>query len=89
MIIGWVIFIFSFISNRKHLLATLLRLEGVILMVFGVLRIASSMWMRYPLFIILFIVLVACEGALGLSLLVRVVRSHGGDYFNSLNSLQC
>ena len=34
---------FSYISNRKHLLATLLRLEGLILMVFGVIRVASSL----------------------------------------------
>jgi NADH-ubiquinone oxidoreductase chain 4L len=33
--------------------------------------------------------LTACEGALGLSLLVSLVRTHGGDNFNSLNALQC
>lgn len=50
-------------------------------------------WLRsvvsFRNFSLIFLTLTACEGALGLSLLVSLVRTHGGDSFNSLNALQC
>lgn len=82
------IFLFRFISKRKHLLATLLSLEGLMLMIFGVLFWVRSM-VSFRNFVLIFLTLTACEGALGLSLLVSLVRTHGGDNFNSLNALQC
>lgn len=35
-----------------------------------------------------FLTLIVCEGALGLSLLVRMVRGFGGDKVSSLNLLE-
>lgn len=66
-------------STREHLLSTLLSLEFIVLGVFLVLlrsfRIGS---LFYSLFYLIF---TACEGALGLSILVIIRRTHGGDYF--------
>ncbi len=89
LLVGFVFtFLFRFISKRKHLLATLLRLEGLMLIIFGLF-----FWFRSIInlsnFVLIFLTLTACEGALGLSLLVSLVRTHGGDRFNSLNALQC
>lgn len=86
----WGIFLFliRFISKRKHLLRTLLRLEGLILIIFMLLsqlRIVSNFYN----FLLIFLSLVACEGALGLSLLVLIVRNYSRDYFKSINSLKC
>jgi NADH-ubiquinone oxidoreductase chain 4L len=86
---GIFIFLLSFISKRKHLLATLLRLEGLILMVFGVIYFSRLIFLNILNFTLMFLVLTACEGALGLSLLIAVTRSVGGDKFNSLNFLNC
>jgi len=83
------VFLFRFISKRKHLLATLLSLEGLILIIFGLFYYSSFALMRIRGFRIVFLTLTACEGALGLSLLVSLVRTHGGDHFNSMNFLQC
>lgn len=86
---GILIFIFRFVSKRKHLLATLLSLEGLILFILCSIYFFSSSFHVILNFNLVFITLTACEGALGLSLLVGIVRSHGGDQFNSLNFLQC
>lgn len=86
---GMLIFLLRFISKRKHLLATLLSLEGLILIIFGVLYFIRVKLIRFSTFILVFLTLTACEGALGLSLLIIIVRSFGGDKFNSFNFLSC
>lgn len=40
-------------------------------------------------FVLLFLTFAACEGALGLGLLVSVVRRHGRDIFIRFRALQC
>lgn len=34
---------------------------------------------------LLYITFTACEGALGLSILIMIRRTHGGDYFKRFN----
>nr|QVT15623.1 NADH dehydrogenase subunit 4L [Simocephalus sibiricus] len=89
LLAGILIFTISFVSKRKHLLATLLSLEGLMLFILCLIYFSSSSFHEMFNFNLVFITLTACEGALGLSLLVTIVRSHGGDQFNSLNFLQC
>nr|AJF48482.1 NADH dehydrogenase subunit 4L [Sweltsa longistyla] len=36
-----------------------------------------------------FLTFSVCEGALGLSILVSMIRTHGNDYFQSFSILQC
>lgn len=79
----------AFTSNRKHLLNALLRLEFIILRIFWILTICLRNFSPETFLTIFFLTLVACEGALGLSLLVSIVRTHGNDFFNSFNTLQC
>jgi NADH-ubiquinone oxidoreductase chain 4L len=40
-------------------------------------------------FLLYMFAIAACEGALGLSLIVSLIRSHGGDFFFSINLIQC
>lgn len=79
----------SFVSHRKHLLRALLRLEFIILNIFWFLRVISNSVAQESYLTLFFLTLVACEGALGLSLLVSIVRTHGNDCFNTFNTLQC
>nr|WHN78741.1 NADH dehydrogenase subunit 4L [Panzeria anthophila] len=96
MILNWslpsILFImgmFIFVSNRKHLLSMLLSLEYIVLSLFLLLFIYLNM-MNYELFFsMMFLVFSVCEGALGLSILVSMIRTHGNDYFQSFNILQC
>uniref|UniRef100_UPI0030016DD3 NADH dehydrogenase subunit 4L n=1 Tax=Mesyatsia karakorum TaxID=3111802 RepID=UPI0030016DD3 len=81
---GWV-----FSSKRKHLLLTLLSLEFIVLSLFLMLFIYLNM-MNYELFFsMVFLTFSVCEGALGLSILVSMIRTHGNDYFQSFSILQC
>jgi NADH-ubiquinone oxidoreductase chain 4L len=81
--------IIVFVSKRKHLLATLLSLEFIVLtlylFLFGyLLNLGSELY-----FSIVFLTFAVCEGALGLSVLVSIIRTHGNDYFQSFRILQC
>nr|YP_009865000.1 NADH dehydrogenase subunit 4L [Carpilius maculatus]QKE42638.1 NADH dehydrogenase subunit 4L [Carpilius maculatus] len=81
--------LWSFISYHKHLLNSLLSLEFMMLGVFLLLSVQLSGVGSEIYFSLFFLTLAACEGALGLSLLVLIVRSHGNDRFMSFNLLEC
>nr|QZI85880.1 NADH dehydrogenase subunit 4L [Laomedia astacina] len=79
----------AFVSNRKHLLSALLSLEFIMLGIFWFMTIYMSNIGSEIYLVLFFLTLVACEGALGLSLLVSIIRTHGNDCFDTFNSLQC
>nr|ALO77325.1 NADH deshydrogenase subunit 4L [Hybosorus sp. HYB01] len=77
----------SFCLNRKHLLVMLLSLEYVILSLFFNLGLYLS-FMDYEFyFLMIFLTMSVCEGVLGLSVLVSLMRTHGNDYFQSFSIL--
>nr|YP_009689704.1 NADH dehydrogenase subunit 4L [Uranotaenia geometrica]QEE94446.1 NADH dehydrogenase subunit 4L [Uranotaenia geometrica] len=79
----------SFILTRKHLLCMLLSLEFMVLMLF-ILMILYLNYMNYEMFFsMFFLTFCVCEGVLGLSILVSMIRTHGNDYFQSFSILQC
>lgn len=72
-----------FVSKYKHLLITLLRLEFIVLIIFYFL-LFFLLNVDYNLyFIIIFLVFSVCEGALGLSILILIIRTYGNDYFQT------
>lgn len=79
----------TFVINRAHLLSTLLRLEFIVLSLFFILLIFLNFFNYEIYFRILFLTFRVCEGALGISILVSIIRTHGNDYFNSFSILQC
>nr|YP_010164040.1 NADH dehydrogenase subunit 4L [Macrophthalmus abbreviatus]QRK27329.1 NADH dehydrogenase subunit 4L [Macrophthalmus abbreviatus] len=79
----------GFVSYHKHLLNSLLSLEFMMLGIFWLLGLELTNVGGEIYFSLFFLVLVVCEGSLGLSLLVLIVRSHGSDYFKSFNVLEC
>nr|YP_010981213.1 NADH dehydrogenase subunit 4L [Lispe neimongola]WOE90343.1 NADH dehydrogenase subunit 4L [Lispe neimongola] len=85
----FIIGLLVFVSNRKHLLSMLLSLEYIVLILFFTLFIYLNL-MEYEFFFsMMFLTFSVCEGALGLSILVSMIRTHGNDYFQSFNVLQC
>ena len=76
-----------FCSKRKHLLNTLLSLEYIILRVFWLIVLFLCYIGQEIFFCLFFLTFAACEGALGLGLLVSIVRTHGNDRFNNFNLL--
>lgn len=76
-----------FVRKFKHLLIVLLRLEFIVLRLY-ILIILLFLIINYNLYIlIVFLVFRVCEGALGLSILVSIIRTYGNDYFQSYNLL--
>nr|AMH85483.1 NADH dehydrogenase subunit 4L [Eudasyphora canadiana] len=94
MILNWflpsILFIMgvlTFVFNRKHLLSMLLSLEYIVLSLFLLLFIYLNMYNYENFFSMMFLTFSVCEGALGLSILVSMIRTHGNDYFQSFNIL--
>lgn len=83
----FIIGVFIFVSNRKHLLSILLSLEYIVLRLFLLLFIYLNILTCEFFFSIIFLVFRVCEGALGLSILVSIIRTHGNDYFQRFNIL--
>nr|YP_009652404.1 NADH dehydrogenase subunit 4L [Sinella curviseta]QAU56475.1 NADH dehydrogenase subunit 4L [Sinella curviseta] len=86
LVFGFLLLIFCgvllYSSTREHLLTALLSLEFMVLGIFFSLIFSlSNICLFYSLF---YLIITACEGALGLSILVAMGRSHGGDYFKLL-----
>nr|ALO76206.1 NADH deshydrogenase subunit 4L [Trox sp. TRO01] len=77
----------SFSIKRKHLLSMLLSLEFIILGLYFNLYVLLSMFSFEFYFGMVFLTMSVCEGALGLSILVSLMRTHGNDYFQSFNVL--
>nr|WFD61204.1 NADH dehydrogenase subunit 4L [Carrikerella sp.] len=89
MVMMFLFGLWVFSSKRKHLLMTLLSLEYIVLVLFlnlyySVLMMSSELYIS-----MIFLSFAVCEGALGLSILVSMIRTHGNDYFYSFGLLQC
>nr|YP_010414450.1 NADH dehydrogenase subunit 4L [Kusala populi]URW11949.1 NADH dehydrogenase subunit 4L [Kusala populi] len=83
------LFMFSLISLiviRKHILLCLISLEMIVLSLLLMILFYCLMF-NYSFYIYLFMMtFYVCEGVLGLSVLVYMIRCHGNDYLNSLLS---
>nr|YP_010117788.1 NADH dehydrogenase subunit 4L [Diplonevra peregrina]QPN53561.1 NADH dehydrogenase subunit 4L [Diplonevra peregrina] len=80
---------YVFISLRKYLLSMLLSLEFIMLSLFMFLYL-FLMFNNYEVYLLMmFIIFMVCEGALGLSILVSMIRTYGNNYFQSFNILKC
>nr|YP_010932193.1 NADH dehydrogenase subunit 4L [Euhampsonia splendida]WKR35966.1 NADH dehydrogenase subunit 4L [Euhampsonia splendida] len=76
-----------FVSKHKHLLIILLSLEFIVLSIFFFMMF-FLMLLDYNMYMLMvFLVFSVCEGSLGLSILVSLIRTHGNDYFQSFNLL--
>nr|QWB85764.1 NADH dehydrogenase subunit 4L [Clytobius davidis] len=79
--------LFVFASKRKHLLLMLLSLEFVVLSLFLNLLVFLNNTNYEFFFSMIFLTISVCEGTLGLSLLVSMIRICGNDYILSFSSL--
>nr|UFP05759.1 NADH dehydrogenase subunit 4L [Hycleus scutellatus] len=76
-----------FSLKRKHLLLMLLSMEFMVLSLYLVLFTYLGSLGNDYFFSMIFLTFSVCEGALGLSMLVSMIRTHGSDYFQSFNLL--
>nr|NP_071847.1 NADH dehydrogenase subunit 4L [Lithobius forficatus]AAG39994.1 NADH dehydrogenase subunit 4L [Lithobius forficatus] len=78
-----------YISQYKHLLIMLISLEMMALSLFWMMSIWFFISDAEKFFMLVFLSLVACEGSLGLAILVSMVRFHGSDKFEGISTLVC
>nr|YP_010132038.1 NADH dehydrogenase subunit 4L [Periscepsia handlirschi]QQD89772.1 NADH dehydrogenase subunit 4L [Periscepsia handlirschi] len=83
----YVMGVLIFVMTRKHLLSMLLSLEYIVLSLFLLLLIYLNLIEFESFFSMMFLIFSVCEGALGISILVSMIRTYGNDYFQSLNIL--
>nr|BBE15845.1 NADH dehydrogenase subunit 4L [Eumeta variegata] len=76
-----------FVSQYKHLLIVLLSLEFMVLSVFFFFFFFFFFFEYNNYFLMVFLVFSVCEGVLGLSILISMIRTYGSDYFQSFNLL--
>nr|YP_009539769.1 NADH dehydrogenase subunit 4L [Apostictopterus fuliginosus]AYP72707.1 NADH dehydrogenase subunit 4L [Apostictopterus fuliginosus] len=76
-----------FVSKHKHLLITLLSLEFLVLSIYFLLLLYLSYIEFNKYMLMVFLVFSVCEGALGISILVSMIRTYGSDYFQSFSLL--
>nr|YP_009485600.1 NADH dehydrogenase subunit 4L [Carcinochelis bannaensis]AVZ00736.1 NADH dehydrogenase subunit 4L [Carcinochelis bannaensis] len=74
-----------FCSMRKHILLTLLSLEFMVLGLYFMFFSFLIDYMNMSYFILVFLTFTVCEGALGLGILVSMIRGHGNDSVASLS----
>nr|QUB07198.1 NADH dehydrogenase subunit 4L [Syneta adamsi] len=77
----------SFLLMRKHLLLMLLSLEVIVISLYFNIFIYLSMMNYEYYFSMIFLTMSVCEGVLGLSILVLMIRTYGNDYILTFNFL--
>uniref|UniRef100_UPI0030FE96A0 NADH dehydrogenase subunit 4L n=1 Tax=Struwela camposi TaxID=2859449 RepID=UPI0030FE96A0 len=78
----------TLILQRKHILMSLLALEGSMLtLVFSMMLLSSIQYNTHLLPLIL--TFGACEASIGLALLVVLTRSYGSDMVNLMSLSKC
>nr|YP_009643385.1 NADH dehydrogenase subunit 4L [Pyrrhopeplus posthumus]APO08802.1 NADH dehydrogenase subunit 4L [Pyrrhopeplus posthumus] len=87
LIIMFVSGVVVFCLSHKHLLLTLFSMEFLVLSLYFMFFM-FLLWSGCEIyFILFFLVFSVCEGALGLGVLVSMIRSHGNDFLSSLSVL--
>nr|YP_009654767.1 NADH dehydrogenase subunit 4L [Cloresmus pulchellus]QCI09322.1 NADH dehydrogenase subunit 4L [Cloresmus pulchellus] len=76
-----------FSSGHKHLLVALFSLEYLVVTLFLMLFLFLLNYGFEFYFILVYLTFSVCEGALGLGVLVNMIRSHGNDYLSSMSVL--
>jgi len=78
------VLVLSFILNRTYIISLLLILEGIILILLVFLFYILINLNLNPCLFLIILTLRACEAALGLTILVILIRFHRNDYISNI-----
>nr|YP_009739802.1 NADH dehydrogenase subunit 4L [Stygobromus allegheniensis]QIC54427.1 NADH dehydrogenase subunit 4L [Stygobromus allegheniensis] len=84
-----VVGLLKFVLNYTHLLVSLLSLEFIALGLFCGMSGVVMIYFLESFCLLYLIIMIVCEGVLGLALLVTSVNSHSMDYMNVFNFSMC
>uniref|UniRef100_A0AAU7GHC7 NADH-ubiquinone oxidoreductase chain 4L n=1 Tax=Mecysmoderes ater TaxID=3158840 RepID=A0AAU7GHC7_9CUCU len=77
----------AYILKYRHFLLMLLSLEFMVLSIYMFMFMYLAIFGMEGFFVMFFLAMSVCEGALGLSLLVMIIRSHGSDFLMMYDNL--
>ncbi|YP_009741800.1 NADH dehydrogenase subunit 4L (mitochondrion) [Cylas formicarius] len=80
----FIIGLLFFIMKSNYLLLMLLSLEFLVISLYFNMGLVLSFNLSDYFFLMMFLTVSVCEGALGLAMLVLMIRSYGNDYLNSM-----
>nr|AIW06153.1 NADH dehydrogenase subunit 4L [Gaeana maculata] len=75
--------------NHKHIMMSLLSLEFIVLSLFCYFSFILSFIMSDLYMLLIFLTFSVCEGVLGLTCLITLIRFHGNDNLLSINLSTC
>nr|YP_009442029.1 NADH dehydrogenase subunit 4L [Cyclorhipidion bodoanus]AOY40250.1 NADH dehydrogenase subunit 4L [Cyclorhipidion bodoanus] len=70
---------FSYVLSNKHFLLMLISLEALVLSIYMLMFFYFEQFSAESFMNMIYLSLSVCEGALGLTLLVVLIRTHGTD----------
>nr|AXS64872.1 NADH dehydrogenase subunit 4L [Coleoptera sp. 2 KM-2017] len=79
--------LFIYVMKHKHLLLMLLSLEYIIISLYSLMFFYFSSMENDYFFCMVYLTMSVCESALGLSILISMIRNHGNDFVLSFSSL--
>nr|AWN56380.1 NADH dehydrogenase subunit 4L [Scaptocoris castanea] len=79
--------IIVFCSTRSHILLALLSLEFLVILVYFSVFLTMVTYGYEMFYSLVFLIFSVCEGAVGLSILVSLIRSRGNAYLSSISVL--
>nr|YP_010502884.1 NADH dehydrogenase subunit 4L [Exitianus nanus]UXD78661.1 NADH dehydrogenase subunit 4L [Exitianus nanus] len=80
----YIISLVSLLLIRKHIFLCLISLEFVVISLLMMIMYYSFMFLSSYYLMVICMVFFVCEGVLGLSVLVSMIRCYGNDYLNSI-----
>nr|YP_009713618.1 NADH dehydrogenase subunit 4L [Paramacrosteles nigromaculatus]QGG46176.1 NADH dehydrogenase subunit 4L [Paramacrosteles nigromaculatus] len=81
----YVMSMFSLLIIRKHIFLCLLSLEFVVISLLMMLMYYIMFFSNGIYMMVIMMVFFVCEGVLGLSVLVSMIRCYGNDFINSMS----
>nr|ALO77369.1 NADH deshydrogenase subunit 4L [Bruchinae sp. GENSP01] len=87
LIFMFIVGLMSFVLKREHLLLMLLSLEFLVVTLYLIFMFYLKMMDYEYFFSMIFLTMSVCEGTLGLSILVTMIRTHGNDNILTFSSL--
>nr|QKY60296.1 NADH dehydrogenase subunit 4L [Eupteryx minuscula]WRY72405.1 NADH dehydrogenase subunit 4L [Eupteryx sp.] len=76
--------LFCLVLIRKHILLCLISLEFIIITLLLIIMSYCLMFSHIFYMYLIMMTFYVCEGVLGLSILVYMIRCHGNDYLSSM-----
>nr|AST14997.1 NADH dehydrogenase subunit 4L [Lema sp. EMHAU-15083113]ATN23500.1 NADH dehydrogenase subunit 4L [Lema sp. EMHAU-15071010] len=77
----------SFLIRFNHFLLMLLSLEMMVVILYFIMYIYFYSMFNELFFLMIYLTMSVCEGVLGLSILVSMIRVYGNDYIMSFSFL--